>query len=199
MDGKILTLSLKELDKVMYYAVMPTEVHDQITLAILKGEIKVQIKESVWLKIQQDTKVLKAKNDLINLTAELNNKGIAAEKANNETKAIEFYEKNISQRCVATHAYDRLMKIYRRMKDYSNEERIINLAIEVFTEDNQRRYFGALKKTENHQYIDAIAIAHETNTGTKNAEGWYIYSPYDVMKYITRMEKVKKLKLKMDS
>lgn len=69
---------------------------------------------------------------LLNKTAELNNKGIAYEKSGNISQAIKTYEECIALGYDAPHAYDRLMILYRKAKDYNNEIRVIKRALETF-------------------------------------------------------------------
>ena len=62
------------------------------------------------------------------------------EKTGDIDGAIALYEENISDTYPATHSYDRLMVLYRRRKDYYNELRVIESAIEKFTSFNFERY-----------------------------------------------------------
>lgn len=50
-------------------------------------------------------------------------------------EAILKYEANVEKRYPNGASYDRLMVIYRRNKDYVNEQRVINVAISVFTNE----------------------------------------------------------------
>lgn len=61
-----------------------------------------------------------------------NNDGIAFEKDGKIEEAIKVYEENIELGFPAMHSYTRLMIIYRRLKDYDNEQRVIRRAIEVY-------------------------------------------------------------------
>lgn len=61
-----------------------------------------------------------------------NNDGIAFEKGGKIEEAIKVYEENIELGFPAMHSYTRLMIIYRRLKDYDNEQRVIRRAIEVY-------------------------------------------------------------------
>lgn len=67
---------------------------------------------------------------------ELNNKGIELEKSGNIDEAIKVYEDCIKIGYPARHAFDRLCIIYRRLKMYDDELRIINLAI-LITKDSK--------------------------------------------------------------
>lgn len=57
---------------------------------------------------------------------------MAYEKNGNVDMAIITYEENIESDYSANHAFERLMILYRRNKDYQNEIRVINRALEVF-------------------------------------------------------------------
>lgn len=68
-----------------------------------------------------------------------NLKAMEYEKNKNIEKAIEFYEKSISYDFTGNHPYDRLAIIYRKNKDYDNEIRVLNKAINVFSKNTSNR------------------------------------------------------------
>lgn len=72
------------------------------------------------------------KMSLLNKTTELNNQGRDQEKTGNIIGAIDSYEKCIALGYDAYFAYDRLMILYRKIKDYENEERIAMKALSMF-------------------------------------------------------------------
>lgn len=72
------------------------------------------------------------KNLQLQKCASLNNMGIYHEKSNRIEDAILVYEENIELGYPAHHSYKRLMVLYRKAKDYENEERVILRALEVF-------------------------------------------------------------------
>ncbi len=63
-----------------------------------------------------------------------NLKGKENEQKGENEVAIKEYEKNIKEGFEGNHPYDRLAIIYRKNKDYDNEIRVLNRAIEVFIE-----------------------------------------------------------------
>jgi hypothetical protein len=77
--------------------------------------------------------------EIIARVAYLNNRGIAFEKEGDVTSAITCYEENIKLRWPATHSYERLMVIYKKLKSKEDEVRVIHCAIGVFTEELNRR------------------------------------------------------------
>jgi len=70
-------------------------------------------------------------------TAALNNKGVELEKLGEIPAAIDTYEECIKLRYPATHAYWRLAVLYRKAKDRTNELRVIRVALEVFPGDEK--------------------------------------------------------------
>ncbi len=73
-----------------------------------------------------------AKVKKLKACARINNKGTSYEKQGKIKLAIKTYEKNIEGDCYpATHSFDRLMVLYRKAKDYQNELRVCEKAIQV--------------------------------------------------------------------
>ena len=66
-----------------------------------------------------------------------NLKGKECEEKGETELAIEKYEANAKERFEGSHPYKRLAIIYRKKKDYFNEVRILNLAVDVFTKLSQ--------------------------------------------------------------
>lgn len=79
-------------------------------------------------------------------TVALSTKGIEQEKSGDEDGAIATYEECIKTGYPASHAYDCLLVIYRKRKDYDNEERVCKLAIEAFK--TETKYQDRLSKIE---------------------------------------------------
>lgn len=67
-----------------------------------------------------------------NKQVERNLKGKELEKAGNVEEAIKLYEININENFVGNGPYDRLITIYRRNKQYDEEIRVLEKAVEVF-------------------------------------------------------------------
>ena len=109
-------------------------------------------------------------SDLINKVAELNNLGIAFEKRGELDGAIGCYEKNIKLRYPATHSYERLMTLYRRLKKPDEEVRVIKIAIEVFESEVERRrnlgiFTANIEKTVNG-YMQRLEKTLERKSST---------------------------------
>lgn len=128
--------------------------------------------------------------------ANSNNLGIELEKAGRIAEAIQVYEANIAGDCYpATHSFDRLMVLYRKQKDYTNEIRVITKAIEIFTKENLRRAEMAIKENpKKEKAIQKALVTCDKVLGTTrsmlNGTLLYCFCPYDVAKYKKRLEKV---------
>lgn len=136
---------------------------------------------------------IKAFNDALAKTAENNNKGIAFEKSKDIESAIACYEENIKAGYPATHAFNRLIVIYRRRKQFADEIRVLNRAIEVFGSENERLYNNAILKYPEHK--DDIDLAFENNSfATRYDEDLKrnvsIFIPYDLIKYLNRLDSI---------
>lgn len=117
--------------------------------------------------------------------------GINLEKEGMINEAISVYEKAIIPQLPTTHPYDRLMTLYRKKKEYENEIRVIKLAISVFMKENERRA-GRVIENDSSLYKQVMQ-ALETNESIKHEDGKWAFVQYDVMNYITRLEKAQKL------
>ena len=128
---------------------------------------------------------------ILSKVADTNNKGIKLEKEGDVDAAIKAYEENIALKQPALHAYWRLIKLYRKRRDYENELRIINIAIKIFMEENERRANLALE--DHPEWRDIIMQAMETNEEVRLDDGQYVLNQYNVIEFIDRAEKVKNI------
>lgn len=106
-------------------------------------------------------------------------------------EAINVYEKSIIYRLPLKHPYERLAILYRKRKDYENEIRVIKIAIEVFMKENERR--ANMVIDEDNSMYNQVMQALETNESIKYEDGKWAFVQYDVMSYITRLEKAQTL------
>lgn len=151
-------------------------------------------------EVEQNYKTAIERERMIAQIAALNNEGIEAEKAGNIEVAIAAYQQNVSNRVVASYSYERLMVIYRRLKDYDKEIEVIEKAIEVFSKENERRAEIAIKDNPSKaaEIKASLESCTDVRSDTKNQFGVFIvcFAPYDVAKYRKRLEKAKLLKAK---
>jgi hypothetical protein len=83
--------------------------------------------------------VLASWNAILAKVVDLNNQGIAHEKRGDLESAVLCYEENSKLRYPASHSYDRLMVVYRRLGKVDEEIRVIHIAIEVQQKEIERR------------------------------------------------------------
>ena len=133
-------------------------------------------------------------------------KGIELEKEKDIDGAIFEYKQAISCGEKATllspnnylHSMDRLMVLYRKIKDYNSEIAIIEKIIQIATEENLYRAEEAINA--NPERKEAILEAVETCEGLYNMvnglKKFYFY-PHDVTKYKKRLEKALTLQSKV--
>ena len=76
------------------------------------------------------------KEQILNETCELNNQGIAYEKEGKIEEAIRCYEQNVRLGYPATHSYERLCILYRKIGNNKNEMRILEKAIKKFSKNH---------------------------------------------------------------
>lgn len=103
-----------------------------------KGELAINTHQDVIVKHDSNFQVNLSDNaDLNKLKdpADINLKALELEKQGDVDTAITLYEKNVSHRFDGNCPYDRLTIIYRKKKDYDNEIRVLETAIDVFTHD----------------------------------------------------------------
>lgn len=132
-----------------------------------------------------------AQQEVLNENSRLIKLGIDLEKEGMTNEAIAVYEKAIIPQLPATHPYDRLMILYRKKKDYDNEIRIVKIAISVFMKENERRAGRAIE--DDSSLYNQVMQALETNENIRYEDGKWAFVQYDVMEYITRLEKAKRL------
>ncbi|MDD3185530.1 MAG: tetratricopeptide repeat protein [Anaerostipes sp.] len=80
-----------------------------------------------------------------------NIKGRDLEKKGETDKAIKLYLKNIQNRFQGSHPYTRLATIYRKQKQYDKEIEVLELAVDVFTNDVPIIRPDREKKLENYK------------------------------------------------
>ena len=118
--------------------------------------------------------------------------------ASNEEKrgmikeAILHYEEVVTAGIPVTLPYERLPIIYRKMKLYNDEIRVLESAIRVFSKENEYRATTAIKLG----YIDfpTAMSALESNETVRDESGIVLLSLYDLNTYFNRLSKAKVLR-----
>lgn len=107
--------------------------------ASLKGYKNIVVKTVDYEEALAYQMEKRREKKLSSATVSLNNYAIELEKCGEIDGAIATYEENIKLRYPAHHSYKRLMVLYRKRKDKENEIRIINIALEVFPNNEEYR------------------------------------------------------------
>ena len=130
---------ISESEYMAMSAFIPLDVFYSDNEVVMGNRMYRKLKTTTYQTIRGRYEAYKVKNDKLNRCAELNNRGVACEKSGDIFGAVEAYEENISGDCYpATHSFDRLCVIYRRVKDYKNEIRVLQKACKVFKLDKYR-------------------------------------------------------------
>lgn len=188
------------IDKYIRGASIPDDLFQELQRRSIDGFTYADIPIERIREVEQNYQTIIERDRVLFQTADLNNEGMKAEKVGNIDAAIAAYQQNVSNRVVATYSYDRLMVIYRRLKEYDKEIEVIEQAIEVFDKENERRAEIAIR--DNPSKASEIKAAMESCTvvrgDTKNKFGESVvyFCPYDVAKYRNRLEKARLLKAK---
>jgi len=137
-----------------YFAFMSDNEYDAYERAVINGTDATFFTNSMITHLESKATEYRENTDALNKAAQLNNKGICLEKSGKIEKAISVYEENIKSGYSATHSFDRLVILYRKLKRYGDEERLLYNAIKVFKE-----------KSTNMDYQDRV---NKLNTIIKN-------------------------------
>ena len=148
------------------------------------------LNDEMFQEITEDT-YTDSYSDDYEKTSRLINIGIDLEKEGMIDEAIKVYEKSIIPQLPLKHPFERLAILYRKKKDYENEIRIMKIAVEVFMKENERRANRTID--EDNSIYNQVMQALETNESIKYEDGKWAFVQYDVMSYITRLEKAKYL------
>jgi len=104
-------------------------------------------------------------------------------------EAAEGYEKIISEHPLNTRANDRLMIVYRKLKEYKKELQTVERAIHHF-EENFKKH-----QPEYNKKVASLSKALLKATGLADKKGNNIYEPGELMRWKRRRELLlKKLK-----
>lgn len=121
--------------------------------ALATGDTHISILRSDYIAIRENIAKSRRNDYTIDRTAYLNKVGIGLEKDGDIDGAISVYEENIKIRRSASHAYDRLLVLYRKRGDVENEKRVLEIAISIFGSD---KYKSRLSK------LDGSFVKNET-------------------------------------
>lgn len=118
-----------------------------------------------------------------------NSEARQAEQDQNFDKAIKLYEENIREDYADEFAFERLMIIYRKQKDYEDELRVINRGIWVFEQNMQDHLKHSLGRHVDGQRLEQLSNAI-IKTASSKKDG--LHFPDPVHKWMRRKEIVEK-------
>ena len=102
-------------------------------------------------------------------------------------RAAKLYEQVIKESPVNEYAYDRLMILYRKSKQYKDEMRIINAGIKAY-----ENFYETKSKHSRSRKVAEISNAILKSTGLADKEGNHVYDPEPIGKWKKRKAIVEK-------
>lgn len=156
-------------------------------LKVLSGLNESQFENLFCLEKEEEFR----KHETMQESSRLIKMGMELEKEGMIDEAIKVYEKSIIPQIPVKYPYERLVVLYRKRKDYTNEIRVIENAIKVFMKENERRAERAIENDS--KLYDEVMQALETNESIRYDDGKWAFVQYDVMDWISRYEKAKNL------
>jgi hypothetical protein len=103
-------------------------------------------------------------------------------------EAALIYEKLITDKKPDEYPFDRLMIIYRKLKKYKDELKVINKGIRVF-EDHHKK---PIRKTAKQEKLTALSNAFMKSSGLKDKKGNPLYIPEPLSRWMKRKNVVEK-------
>lgn len=107
---------------------------------------KVIIEKDYLEKLEKKYRPIKQREERLFKVRDLNNEGMELEKQGKIAEAVEVYEECIKIPVQTRHAYDRLLVLYGKAKEYKKELRVCKKAIKMFK--GETKYEGRLLKIE---------------------------------------------------
>lgn len=191
-DNTEIMLSVSGFFEKYKHGLMSNEISDRVWSASIRAKYRgynyfIASKKDIEYIIGKQNALLKNERALRSI-ASINMKGKELEKEGHIEEAIKLYEENLTLGYPATYSYERLMVLYRKLKDIENEKRVIKLAIRVFLAENERRARKCLEKYPEREEEIYNALTSCSNIMGDN--GFYILVLYDVIKYRNRLNKL---------
>lgn len=112
-----------------------------------------------------------------------------AEREGDLNKAVKLYEQNIRENYADEFAFERLMIIYRKQKEYENELRVIERGIEVFQQRIEDHLKHSLARHVDDKKLEQLSNAIIKKSGLKKEA---IHFPDPIDKWLKRKEIVEK-------
>ena len=165
--------------------------------AAFAGKSFIEVPDEDYAEALRIANAIKARDESMSRVVGRNNFARDLEREGRVDAAVALYELNLEEQFCAIFSFERLMVIYRKRKEYTQEIRVIEKAIAVFTVENMRRALHTIKyyPDRKEEILDAARRA-ESVFDDENRR--CIYGAYtDIHKWQQRLEKAKTLLEKM--
>src|SRR6266498_1730511 len=116
---------------------------------------------------------------------ERNNEARIAEQDGDLNRAVKLYERNIKEDYADEFAFERLMIIYRKQKEYKDELRVINRGIKVFQQNMAEHLKHSLARHIDGKKLERLSRAIMKKSGLKKEQ---LHFPDPIDKWIKRKE-----------
>ena len=124
--------------------------------------------------------------EILLLVDQRNSSGKQAEQNNDIETAIKMYEENVKEGYPDAFAYDRLMIIYRKLKQPESELRIIKKGISVFSKFNEDQLKESVLGRKNKKQLVELSNLFMTKSGLKDKKGNSTHLPEPLSKWTKR-------------
>ena len=121
-----------------------------------------------------------------------NSDGRAAEENGDLEGAAKLYEENIKSDHADPYAYERLMIIYRKLKKYKDELRVIDRGIKIFSDRQAKQVKEFLSARKNKKQVLELSNVFMAKSGLANKKGDSTYQPGPINKWKKRRVLVEK-------
>lgn len=146
MKNKILLTEYKRHQGALSGSEFGDSMFKRYIRALAKKEAYIMLNAGEDASFTSAVSEYERKQYLLLRTSGLNYKGQSCEKEGDIAAAISYYEENIDLGYPATHAYDRLMIIYKKLGKPEEEKRVTLRAIEVFEKAEKTALLEGWKK-----------------------------------------------------
>ena len=116
-------------------------------------------------------------------------RGKQAESDEKPEQAAKFYEQALKEQPADPYPYERLMIIYRKLKSYKDELRVINTGLKNLRTSNKQRQ---QKNVGRNNTIKTLSQALMKSSGLLDKKGNLLYEPEPIPKWEKRKSVVEK-------
>jgi lipopolysaccharide biosynthesis regulator YciM len=111
-----------------------------------------------------------------------------AEKNANLKQAVNLYEQNIKENYASEYAFQRLMTIYRKRREYKKELQVINRGIDLFKHQIEENTRHSISRRADSKKLERLSAAIIKKSGLRKNE---MHFPDPIDKWLKRKEIVK--------